>query len=94
MKKSVFVFLLCIEIFADLIAMGLLFSDAGALIYLIAAAVFAAVLIPCFVRLKKEPDELKKKKIRRNMILIMLLPMVVALLIVAAVVVSMILYFE
>ena len=48
-------------------AMGLLFSDMGAIIYLFAAVGFSAVLAPFAIRLKKEPDETKKRKIRRNM---------------------------
>lgn len=93
MKKTPFIIFLVIELFAGLIAMGLLFSDVGTFIYLIAAVVFAAVLIPFFLRLNKETDELKKAKIRRNMLLIMLIPTIVAILVVVAVVASMIAYF-
>lgn len=94
MKKTPFIILLSIELFADLIAMGLMFSDVGALIYLIAAVIFAAVLVPFFVCLKSETDELKKRKIRRNMLLIMLIPAVVAIVIVIAVVAAMLVYFS
>ena len=76
-----------------LVSMGLLFSDMGAIIYLFAAVVFAAVLAPFAIRLKKEPDEAKKRKIRRNMALVLLIPIVIAAVAVALVVAAlMILY--
>ena len=76
-----------------LVSMGLLFSDMGAIIYLFAAAVFAAVLAPFAICLKKEPDEAKKRKIRRNMALVLLIPIVIAAVAVALVVAAlMILY--
>lgn len=93
MKKTPFIILLVIELFAGLMAMGLLFSDAGALIYLIAAVVFAAVLIPFFVCLRNAADETRKAKIRRNIFLVMLIPIAAAILAAAAVVVTMLVYF-
>ena len=68
-----------IEGFFALIAMGLLFSDMGAIIYLYAAVVFSVVLAPFAICLKKEEDEAKKRKIRRNMALILLLPIAAGL---------------
>lgn len=93
MKKTSFIILLIIEFFAGLIAMGLLFPDVGALIYLIAAVVFSVVLAPFFVCLRRATEETKKAKIRRNMLLIMLIPTIVAIFMVVAVVVSLIAYF-
>lgn len=93
MKKTSFIILLVIEIFAGLISMGLLFSDVGALIYLIAALGFSIVLAPFFVCLRKATEETKKAKIRRNMLLIMLLPTIVAIIVVVAVVATMFVYF-
>lgn len=93
MKKNSFIALLIVELVADLIAMGLLFSNVGALIYPIAAVAFAVVLAPFFVCLKKATEETKKEKIRRNILLIMLLPAIVAILAVIAVVVAMLAYF-
>ena len=93
MKKDLFVVVMIIEGLMALVSMGLLFSDMGAIIYLFAAAVFAAVLAPFAIRLKKEPDEAKKRKIRRNMALVLLIPIVIAAVAVALVVAAlMILY--
>ena len=64
MSKKVFSIFMPIEFLVALIAAALLFSDVGAIIYLIAAAVFCAVLAPFFAHLKKEQDEAKKRKIR------------------------------
>ena len=72
-----------------LIAAALLFSDLGAIIYLIAAAVFCAVLAPFFSRLKKTQDEKKKRKIRRNMVLILMLPILAALVAIVMVVIAL-----
>ena len=60
MKKDTFIVLMVIEGFFALIAMGLLFSDMGAIIYLYAAVAFSGVLAPFAIRLKKETDEAKK----------------------------------
>ena len=79
MTKDMFTFLMGVTTIVALLAMGLLFSDVGALIYPISLALFAAVQAPFFIRLKKEEDETKKRKIRRNMVLIMLLPIAAAL---------------
>ena len=93
MKKTTFTILLIIEIIAGLIAVGLLLSDLGALSYLIGIAIFAVVLLPFFMRLKKENDESRKEKIRRNIFLVMLTPMVIALIAIAYVVVGLVIYF-
>jgi hypothetical protein len=45
-----------------LISMGLLFSRIGAVIYPISLLIFAAVLAPFCIRLRKEPDEAKKER--------------------------------
>ena len=57
MTKDMFTFLMGVTTIIALIAMGLLFSDVGALIYPISLALFAAVQAPFFIRLKKEQDE-------------------------------------
>ena len=93
MKKETFIAVMTTEGIVALVSMGLLFSDVGAVIYLIALAVFAAVLAPFFIRLRKEPDEAKKRKIRRNMVLVLLIPIAIAAVAVVAVVVSLMLYF-
>ena len=89
MKKDTFIVLMVIEGFFALIAMGLLFSDMGAIIYLYAAVAFSGVLAPFAIRLKKETDEAKKRKIRRNMALILLLPSVAGLIAIALVVIAL-----
>ena len=86
MKKGTFIPVMIAEVLADLVSMGLLFSDVGAMIYPISLALFAAVEAPFFIRLKKEEDETKKRKIRRNMVLIMLLPIAAALVAIVVVV--------
>ena len=78
MNRNTFVFLMIFEGFFALAAMGLLFSDVGALIYPISLAIFAAVLSPFYLRLKKAEDEEKKRKIRRNMTLVLLIPVAAA----------------
>lgn len=93
MKKDTFIAVMITESIVALVSMGLLFSDMGAVIYLIALAVFAAVLAPFFIRLRKEPDEAKKRKIRRNMALVLLIPIAVAAVAVAVVVISLMIYY-
>ena len=93
MKKDTFIAVMITESIVALVSMGLLFSDMGAVIYLIALAVFAAVLAPFFIRLRKEPDEAKKRKIRRNMVLVLLIPIAVAAVAVAVVVISLMIYY-
>ena len=93
MKKSPFTILLIIEIIAGLIAVGLLLSDLGVASYLIGIAVFAVVLFPFFMCLKKENDESKKEKIRRNMLLVMLIPSIIAIISIAYVVVALLICF-
>lgn len=94
MNRNTFVFLMVIEGFFAMAAMGLLFSDMGAIIYLFAAVVFSAVLAPFAIRLKKEADEAKKRKIRRNMALVLLIPIVIAAIAAAAVVTALMIYFS
>ena len=93
MTKDMFTFLMGVTTIVALLAMGLLFSDVGALIYPISLALFAAVQAPFFIRLKKEEDETKKRKIRRNMVLIMLLPIAAALIAIVVVVGMLAAYF-
>ena len=93
MSKKVFTFFMVVETLADLVAMGLLFSDVGALIYPISLALFAAVLAPFYLRLKKATDEAKKRKIRLGMVLIMLIPGAVAIAAVACVVIALMMYY-
>ena len=89
MKKDTFIVVMIIEGLAALVSMGLLFSDVGAVIYLIALVVFAAVLAPFYIRLRKKPDEAKKRKIRRNMALLLLIPIVAALILVTIVIIAL-----
>ena len=94
MKKEDFRIAMIVEGLAALISMGLLFSDMGAVIYLISLALFAVVLAPFYIRLRKEPDEAKKRKIRRNMALVLLIPIVAAVVAIAIVVISLMIYFS
>ena len=93
MTKDMFTFLMGFTTILALIAMGLLFSDVGALIYPISLALFAAVQAPFFIRLKKTEDEAKKGKLRLIMVLIMLVPIVVALVAIIAVVAALTAYY-
>ena len=78
------------ETLAALLSMGLLFSDVGAMIYPISLAIFAAVLSPFYLWLKKAEDE-KKRKIRLWMVLIMSIPIVVAIAAIVLVVIALML---
>lgn len=93
MKKGTFTAVVIAEILVDLVAMGLLFSDVGAVIYPISLAVFAAVLTPFCLRLKKETEEEKRRKLRLRMVLIMLLPVLAAVAAIGYVVCSLFLYY-
>ncbi len=73
--------------------MGLLFSDVGAIIYLISAVVFGVVLAPFFIRLKKETDETEKRTIRRNIALILLVPIAAGFVAISVVVIALFLAF-
>ena len=94
MKKETFIPVMIAEVLADLVSMGLLFSDIGALIYPISLALFAAVLAPFYLRMKKEPEEAKKRKLRQWMVLIMLIPMLAAVAAIGYVVFALFLYFS
>ena len=94
MNRNTFIFTMVFEGFFAFAAMGLLFSDMGAVIYLISAVVFGAVLAPFAIRLKKETDEAKKMKIRRNMALILLLPIVAGLAAIILVVIALMFAFR
>ena len=89
MKKSAFIVLMPAAFLAALVAMGLLFSDVGAVIYLIALALFAAVLTPFGLWLKRETDEAKKRKIRLIIFLIQLTPVAVAIVAIVIFVIAM-----
>ena len=93
MTKSTFITLMIVETLVALVSMGLLFSDVGALIYPISLAIFAVVLAPFYLWLKKTDEEAKKRKIRLWMVLIMLLPIVAAMIAVVYVVTILMLYF-
>ena len=93
MNRNTFVCLMIIESFFALISMGLLFSDVGALIYPISLAIFAVVLAPFGLWLKKTDEEAKKRKIRLGMVLIMLLPIAAAMIAVLYVVTVLMVYF-
>ena len=93
MKQNTFVCLMVIESFFALVSMGLLFSDMGARIYPISLAIFAAVLAPFFLWLKKTAKEATKRKLRVWMVLILLIPIVVAVVSVILVVTALMLYY-
>ena len=93
MKKEIFVPVMIAEVLADLLSMGLLFSDVGAMIYPISLALFAAVLSPFYLRLKKETEETKKRKLRLWMVLIMLIPMLAAVATIGCVIYALLLYY-
>ena len=93
MNRNMFIFVMVFEAFFALAAMGLLFSDVGALIYPISLAIFAVVLAPFYLRLKKAEDEEKKRKIRRNIALVMLLPIIAGLVAIVMVAVALMLMF-
>ena len=93
MNRNMFIFVMVFEAFFALAAMGLLFSDVGALIYPISLAIFAAVLAPFYLRLKKAEDEEKKREIRRNIALVMLLPIIAGLVAIVMVAVALMLLF-
>lgn len=93
MTKSTFVALMIVETVFALISMGLLFSDVGAMIYPISLAIFAVVLAPFWLWLKKTQDETKKRKIRIVMALIMLLPIAAAVISVLVVVTALMMYY-
>ena len=92
MKKTPFIVIFTLELLAALIAAGLLLSNMGALCYPVAAGVYAFVLTPFFLKLRKT-EEAKKAKIRRNILLILLIPIAIAMAAVIALVVSLLLYF-
>ena len=88
MAKMTFAVLMVVETMAALISMGLLFSDVGAMIYPISLAIFAAVLAPFYLWMKKA-EEAKKRKIRLWMVLIMSIPIVAGLIAIALVVIAL-----
>ena len=93
MSRNTFVFAMIFETFLAFAAMGLLFSNVGALIYPISLAIFGVVLAPFYLRLKKAEDEEKKRKIRRNIALVMLLPIIAGLVAIVMVAVALMLLF-
>ena len=93
MKHNTFAVVMIVEGIFALISMGLLFSDVGALIYPISLAIFAAVLAPFCILLRKQADESKKRKLRLWMALLLLIPIVVAIVAVAILVIALMLYF-
>ena len=86
MRKDNFIVFLVLEIFFGLISIAMIFNEVGAMIYLYSAIVFAAVLSPFFMRLKKTEDEAGKRKIRRNIFLVMLIPIAAGVIAIALVV--------
>ena len=90
MKKDIFTVVIIVEVLAALVSMGLLFSDVGAMIYPISLAIFAAVLAPFYLRMKKA-EETKKRKIRLWMVLIMSIPIVAAIAAIMLVVIALML---
>ena len=94
MKKGIFIVLFIIELFMALIMTAWMFSDLGAIIYIIALAIFAAVLSPFFKKLKKDTDEDKKKKIRRRILLILFAPTAIAFILIVVLVANLIIYYS
>ena len=92
MAKTTFVVLIVVETLAALVSMGLLFSDVGVMIYPISLAIFATVLAPFYLRMKKA-GETKRRKIRLWMVLIMSIPIVVEIAVIAYVVIGLMLYY-
>ena len=91
MKKETFVVVIIFETLVALVAMGLLFSDVGAMIYPISLLLFAGVLSPFWLALKKTSDEGKKRKLRLWMTLVLLLPIVAAIVAIVLVVIALML---
>lgn len=94
MNRNTFIFLMVVEGFFAFAAMGLLFSDVGAIIYPISAVVFGAVLAPFFLRLKREMNEAERRKIRRNIACILLVPIAAGLIAIAVVVTALFVAFS
>ena len=94
MGRMSFTVLFLAELLFAMVAMGLLMSDLGPICYLIAAIIFAVVLAPFFIKLKKTEDEAKKAKIRRNILLVLLIPIAIALVAVISVVVALFMYYS
>ena len=90
MKKDFFIIVMIVEVLAGLLSMGLLFSDVGGIIYPISMAIFAAVLAPFFLWMKRV-EEAKKRKIRLWMALIMLIPIAAAIVAIVLVVIALML---
>ena len=89
MKKDSFILLFSVELLLAMACMGLLMSDLQELCYLIAIAIFAPVLTPFFIKLKKTEEEEKKQKIRRNILLVLLIPIAIAFAVVFAVIIAL-----
>ena len=89
MNRNTFIFSMAFEVFFAFAAIGLLFNNVGAIVYLYALLGFSAVLAPFFIRLKKEQDEAKKMKIRRNIALILLLPIIAGVIAIAVVTIAL-----
>lgn len=93
MKHNTFIVTMVIEGFFALVSMGLLFPDMGALIYPISFLLFAVVLAPFFICLRRTSDQETKRKIRRNIALVLLIPIVVALAMIALIIIALMSYF-
>lgn len=81
MKKAMYILLLALEVFVDLIALGLIYSWAGLLGMLLCAAVCIGAVVFFNRRRKtqaKEGDAEAAKKSKRRMILALLIPAVAA----------------
>ena len=94
MKGSTFKTFFTVEVIVALIAMGLMFSDLGAIVYVLSAILFAAVLVPLLVAIKRADSEAKKKRLRLIIVLLTGIPIVVAVALIICVVVALLLYFE
>ena len=93
MKNVLFYIILILEFLLALLMMGWMFSDFGALIYLVSSVVLITIMSLFLNYLKKETDEKKRRKIRRQLLLVMLIPTVVGLGLAAFVVISLMTYY-
>ena len=89
MRKDSFILLFTVELLLAMACMGLLMSNLQEFSYLIAIAIFAAVLSPFFIKLKKTAEEEKKQTVRRNILLVLLIPITIAFAVIFAVIIAL-----
>ena len=93
MKKVPFIVLLIAEFIVALCLMGLLMANIGAVSYVIAVLIFAAVLTKSFIKLKKSETEEEKARLRRKILLLLLIPIGVIVVAAIGVIIALFLYF-